>query len=265
MANREKCMTNKYQLPVVDADISLHTQLLAIALIIIFILITFAIIGWLLSFCWMPRSDIFRHNWVQKYLANLTGSILDVGCGPQIYRQYCSHLTYKAQDFGSYTGNGAEGLHDENWRYGPLDFTGNAWHIETPDQSFDNVMCTEVLEHVSHPRETIIEIGRILKKGGTALITAPINCIPHQNPYFFSHGLSKEFYQEAAKAAGLQLVSFETYSGAVDYMVVESYRGFRSGNWSMGLILIPLIILKSFGIKGPPYPCFGALAILKNN
>ena len=29
--------------------------------------------------------------------------ILDAGCGDQRYRQYCSHLSYKSQDFGQYT------------------------------------------------------------------------------------------------------------------------------------------------------------------
>jgi hypothetical protein len=29
--------------------------------------------------------------------------ILDAGCGNQRYREFCSHLTYKSQDFGLYT------------------------------------------------------------------------------------------------------------------------------------------------------------------
>ena len=28
--------------------------------------------------------------------------ILDAGCGSQQYREYCSHLKYKSQDFGQY-------------------------------------------------------------------------------------------------------------------------------------------------------------------
>lgn len=211
----------------------------------------------LFNVCGLPRGDLYRHAWVRAHLAGMRGSLLDVGCGPQPYREDCRHLDYKAQDFASYTGQGAEGLHDSEWKYGALDFTGDAWRIATPDASFDNVLCTEVLEHVPYPRETLLEIVRILKPGGTALITAPINCIPHQSPYFFSHGLSKEFYLQSGED-----VRFETYSGAVDFLTQETYRAMRSGVWALAPALLPLLLCRILGIKGPEYPCFGALVVL---
>ncbi|MDO8750289.1 MAG: class I SAM-dependent methyltransferase [Dehalococcoidia bacterium] len=41
------------------------------------------------------------------------------------------------------------------------------------DHSFDRVICSEVLEHVLHPENVIAEIARLLKPGGTAVITIP--------------------------------------------------------------------------------------------
>ena len=41
------------------------------------------------------------------------------------------------------------------------------------DSVFDCITCSEVLEHVPDPAEAIEEMGRILRTGGTALITTP--------------------------------------------------------------------------------------------
>ena len=41
------------------------------------------------------------------------------------------------------------------------------------DKSFDVVTCTEVIEHLEHYRETIREMHRVLKEGGTLVVTTP--------------------------------------------------------------------------------------------
>src|SRR3546814_15029687 len=40
-----------------------------------------------------------------------------------------------------------------------------------PDQSFEAVICSEVLEHVPDPRLVLDEIARVLKPGGCLLLT----------------------------------------------------------------------------------------------
>jgi len=44
-----------------------------------------------------------------------------------------------------------------------------------PSNSFDIVVCTEVLEHTLQPFDAVTEIKRILKKEGIVLISAPFN------------------------------------------------------------------------------------------
>lgn len=44
-----------------------------------------------------------------------------------------------------------------------------------PAESFDVVVCTEVLEHVLRPFEAVAEILRLLRPGGLLLITTPFN------------------------------------------------------------------------------------------
>ena len=42
-----------------------------------------------------------------------------------------------------------------------------------PDASFDLITCTEVIEHVEHYRRTFREMFRILRPGGTLVVTTP--------------------------------------------------------------------------------------------
>ena len=42
-----------------------------------------------------------------------------------------------------------------------------------PDQTFDVVTATEVVEHLEHYRETLREIHRVLKPGGVAILSTP--------------------------------------------------------------------------------------------
>lgn len=61
------------------------------------------------------------------------------------------------------------------------------------DASFDVVLCTEVLEHLPEPQKAIDEMHRVLKPGGTLLLTTrflfPIHDAPHDYFRFTKYGL----------------------------------------------------------------------------
>lgn len=46
--------------------------------------------------------------------------------------------------------------------------------IRFPDDSFDLILCSHVLEHVPDDRKAISELFRVLKPGGTAFLLVPI-------------------------------------------------------------------------------------------
>jgi hypothetical protein len=48
-----------------------------------------------------------------------------------------------------------------------------------PDESYDALMCTEVLEHVVDPFAAIRELRRIVKRNGYILFTTPLNARIH--------------------------------------------------------------------------------------
>src|SRR5215831_3065210 len=63
-----------------------------------------------------------------------------------------------------------------------------------PSNSFDCVLFTEVIEHVAHPDEFMINVARMMKPGGVAVMTTPNggyfrNTLPrfsnHPNPSIF--------------------------------------------------------------------------------
>jgi ubiquinone/menaquinone biosynthesis C-methylase UbiE len=49
----------------------------------------------------------------------------------------------------------------------------DAEQLAFADNSFDLVICSEVLEHVLNPRQALAEIRRVVKPGGTVIVTTP--------------------------------------------------------------------------------------------
>ena len=48
-------------------------------------------------------------------------------------------------------------------------------NIPKPDNSYDVIILTQVLEHVPSPKATLSEICRVLQPNGKLLMTVPLN------------------------------------------------------------------------------------------
>jgi SAM-dependent methyltransferase len=70
---------------------------------------------------------------------------------------------------------------------------GDAQALGLAANVFDVVLCTEVLEHLPEPQQAIDEMHRVLKPGGTLLLTTrflfPIHDAPHDYFRFTKYGL----------------------------------------------------------------------------
>jgi len=151
-------------------------------------------------------------SWVIKNLSEIPSGhrILDAGAGELIYKQHCTHLDYISQDFAEYDGVGdGVGLQNKTWDYTGVDIISDIVSIPEPDDSFDAILCSEVLEHVPHPVEAILELDRLLRVGGVLLITAPFASLVHQSPYYFYSGFADNFYRRWLKGYDVDI----TYNG----------------------------------------------------
>ena len=158
-----------------------------------------------------------RDEWVASVARRLPPGtrILDVGAGPCRYRSLFSHCEYQAQDFGQYQGT----------VYGQLDYVCDATAIPVEDGSFDAVLCTEVLEHVPEPIRVLKEIGRIVRLGGWAFISAPLGSALHQQPYHFYGGFTPHFYHRFLGEFGFEVVSIEPNGRFFRMLLQELNRG----------------------------------------
>jgi SAM-dependent methyltransferase len=139
-----------------------------------------------------------RQNWLKKTLSALPqGSrILDAGAGELRNRPLCSHLSYVSQDFCQYEGTGdGKGLQTGQWDTSRIDIVCDINAIPEPDASFDAILCSEVFEHLPDPTKALDEFARLLKPGGTLILTAPFASLVHFSPYHYCSGFSRYWYE----------------------------------------------------------------------
>jgi SAM-dependent methyltransferase len=111
-----------------------------------------------------------RRVHMQQFFAKResVGKVLDVGA------QYCPYFPLFKDKCESYT---SLDIVDT-----PIvDIVSNAEAMDVEDNSFDLVLCTQVLEHVQNPARVVNECYRVLKPGGTLIATVP--CIFPQHGY----------------------------------------------------------------------------------
>jgi SAM-dependent methyltransferase len=90
----------------------------------------------------------------------------------------------------------------------PPDVLCDGAALSFASNSFDAVVCTEVLEHVSDPRRVVSECARVLKPGGVMLITVPFLYQIHADPHDFGR-YTDYYWREVLAAAGFGVVEIE--------------------------------------------------------
>jgi SAM-dependent methyltransferase len=115
-------------------------------------------------------------NDLRIILPQVRGTVLDVGCGAQPYRQLLDpEATYIGIDTVDAKAHFGYELPDVRY------FSGDNWPVE--DSSVNLVLCTEAMEHVPEPGLLLNEAFRCLGAGGTLLMTVPFAARWHFIPY----------------------------------------------------------------------------------
>ncbi len=165
-----------------------------------------------------------RDIWLKDRLERLPqgSSILDAGAGELQYKHLCAHLEYTSQDFGQYDGKGnSEGRQTGSWDSSRVDIISDITAIPVKEKSFDAIMCVEVLEHLPEPARAIKEFSRVIKRGGTLIITAPFCSVTHFAPYYFANGYSKYWYEKVLGENGFEIKEVSYNGNFFTYMAQE--------------------------------------------
>jgi SAM-dependent methyltransferase len=117
-----------------------------------------------------PRPTQFDYLHVKRLVDDLAAAVgrlshnvrdvLDVYCGT---RPYDDLFTRESRIVGL----------DIDNRFGVADVVTSEF-LPFPEDSFDVVLCTQAFYYVPEPQEAVDEIRRVLRPGGTVLITVPV-------------------------------------------------------------------------------------------
>jgi SAM-dependent methyltransferase len=158
----------------------------------------------------------YLDRWVAK--AGRLGSdksfrVLDAGAGNAPYRKHFKHVTYETADFG-----------EVDKKYSDLNYVCRLEELPMADNTYDLVLCNQVLEHIPDPVVVLKEISRVMKSSGQAWVSAPLFYEEHEVPYDF-YRYTQYAWQRMAAEAGFTVESLEWlegYYGTISYQLMTA-------------------------------------------
>jgi len=114
---------------------------------------------------------------LKKIAPSISGNLLDFGCGSKPYSELFVNVS---EYIGVDLQNDA---HDHTNEDVDIYYDGKILPFE--DESFQNLLSSEVFEHVPNINDSINEIHRVLKPNGKLLVTTPFSFPEHEMPFDF--------------------------------------------------------------------------------
>ena len=167
---------------------------------------------------------VLEHLYRYRFAAQYVGGkrVLDIACG-EGYGAAGLLAAGASSVFG--VDIASEACQHARAKYGVTAVVGSATAIPVADAQFDAVVSFETIEHVAEPAEFVREARRVLKPGGTFVVSTPNKLIFRQvaldNPYHFSEMTSGELTALLTKEFSPRLL---VRAAPADGPVVESAR-----------------------------------------
>jgi SAM-dependent methyltransferase len=131
---------------------------------------------------YFARTGLYRN--IQALAPEIQGRTLDVGCGRKPYESLFPASEYVGLELDT----------PENRKHKKADVYYDGDVFPFPEAEFDSVVINQVFEHVFHPDRFLSEVHRVLRPGGTLLMTVPFVWNEHEAPWdyarYSSFGLS---------------------------------------------------------------------------
>lgn len=163
-------------------------------------------------------------------LPGLTGEVLVIGAGYEPYRRMLT---------------GARGvcLTDIDPANNAVDRQMDAHEITFADESFDSVLAIEVFEHLRRPAVAAAEIRRVLRPGGTCLLSIPFLFRVHGDPFDFQRLTGSGLEELFRDFSRVSVVGFGRRSHVISDIVTTGSRA-----------LVPLRIVNHLLARLPAGP-----------
>jgi SAM-dependent methyltransferase len=146
-----------------------------------------------------------------KYLAALklhaSGRLLDLGCGKAplygVYKDLVTEVT--CVDWGN-------SLHQTDHLDKEADLTQP---IQFPNEAFDTIVLSDVLEHIPVPLDLCREISRLLSPGGKLIMNVPFYYPLHETPHDF-YRYTEFALRRFMECSEMRILQLDPVGGAVE-------------------------------------------------
>ena len=163
-------------------------------------------LGLIINPFYIIRKGLFMG--IKNNSKHINGKLLDFGCGNKPYESLFNVTEYVGLDIVE------SGYPDE--KSAEVFYDGKK--IPFNDNTFDSVLASEVFEHIFNPDEALLELNRVLKKGGNILITVPFVWFEHEIPYDFARYTSFGI-EHLLRKNGFQIVKTEKTTNYLESLI----------------------------------------------
>src|SRR6266705_385063 len=126
------------------------------------------VVGILINPFYFSRKGLSEH--IGQLAGHIVGRTLDVGCGTKPYAQLYSSREYVGLEIDTVA----------NRELKKADYYYDGKTFPFANDSFDSAVANEVFEHVFDPDGFLKEVSRVLRPGGTLIMTMPFVWDEHE-------------------------------------------------------------------------------------
>lgn len=170
-------------------------------------------------------------KWLAHELATFAASlppgsrVLDAGSGDQRYKGLFERHTYESADF-----------EQVDKPYASSTYVCDLQTIPVPDASYDAIIFTQVMEHLSEPALVLKELHRIAKNDGRLFYSAPLCAEEHEIPYDFyrytQFGIRHLFTKAGFEVDDIRWL--EGFASTASYQLRRIHRGIPRSPKALG-------------------------------